>query len=79
MADNTNKKPNIFSRMGKFFKECRSEFKKLVWPSKEQLFKNSSLVIVTMSIFGAVLFLVDLGLGEGIYALKDLIKYIKPV
>lgn len=79
MADNTNKKPNIFSRMGKFFKECRSEFKKLVWPSKEQLFKNSSLVIVTMSIFGAALFLVDLGLSEGIYALKDLINYIKPV
>ena len=52
MAENTNKKPNIFSRMGKFIKDCRSEFKKLVWPSKQQLFKNSSLVIVTMIVVG---------------------------
>ncbi|MBQ3489029.1 MAG: preprotein translocase subunit SecE [Clostridia bacterium] len=79
MAENTNKKPNIFSRMGKFFKDCRSEFKKLVWPSKQQLFKNSSLVIVTMIVVGAVLSLVDFGLSEGLYLLKDLIEFIKPV
>ena len=79
MAENTNKKPNIFSRMGKFIKDCRSEFKKLVWPSKQQLFKNSTLVIVTMVVVGAVLSLVDFGLGQGLYALKDLIDYIKPV
>ena len=77
MADNTNKKPNIFSRMGKFIKDCRSEFKKLIWPSKQQLFKNSSLVIVTMIVVGAVLSLVDFGLGQGLYLLKDWILYIK--
>ena len=77
MAENTNKKPNIFSRMGKFIKDCRSEFKKLVWPSKQQLFKNSSLVIVTMIVVGAVLSLVDFGLGQGLYLLKDWILYIK--
>ena len=77
MADNTNKKPNIFSRMGKFFRDCRSEFKKLVWPSKQQLFKNSSLVIVTMVVVGAVLSLVDFGLGQGLYLLKDWILLIK--
>ena len=79
MADNTNKKPNIFSRMGKFFKDCRSEFKKLVWPTKKQLAKNSSVVLVSMIVFGACLSLVDFGLGKGLYALKDLIDYIKPV
>ena len=79
MAENTNKKPNIFSRMGKFIRDCRSEFKKLVWPSKQQLFKNSSLVIVTMIVVGAVLSLVDFGLSKGLYALKDLIDLIRPV
>ena len=79
MAEKTTKKPNIFSRMGKFFKDYKSEFDKLVWPSKQQLFKNSSLVIVTMIVVGAVLSLVDFGLGQGLYALKDLIDYIKPV
>ena len=76
---NSNKKPNIFSRMGKFFKDCRSEFKKLVWPTRQQLAKNSSVVLVSMIVVGACLSLVDFGLGKGLYALKDLIDYIMPV
>ena len=79
MADQSNKKPNIFSRMGKFFKDCRSEFKKLVWPTKKQLVKNSSVVLVSMIVFGACLSLVDFGLSKGLYALKDLIDLIRPV
>ena len=79
MADNTNKKPNIFSRMGKFIKDCRSEFKKLVWPTKKQLLKNSAVVIVSIIVVGACLALVDFGLNKGIFALKDLIDYIRPV
>ncbi len=79
MADQSNKKPNIFSRMGKFFKDCRSEFKKLVWPTKKQLVKNSSVVIVSMIVVGACLSLVDFGLSKGLYALKDLIDLIRPV
>ena len=76
MADQSNKKPNIFSRMGKFFKDCKSEFKKLVWPTKKQLAKNSSVVLVSMIVVGACLSLVDLGLSKGLYALKDLIYLI---
>jgi len=79
MADQSNKKPNIFSRMGKFFKDCRSEFKKLVWPTKKQLAKNSSVVLVSMIVVGACLSLVDVGLSKGLYYLKDLIDLIRPV
>ena len=79
MADQSNKKPNIFSRMGKFFKDCRSEFKKLVWPTKKQLVKNSSVVLVSMIVVGACLSLVDVGLSKGLYYLKDLIDLIRPV
>ena len=79
MADQSNKKPNIFSRMGKFFKDCKSEFSKLIWPTKKQLAKNSSVVLVSMIVFGACLSLVDFSLSKGLYALKDFIDYIKPV
>ena len=79
MAENTNKKPSIWSRMGKFFKDCKSEFKKLVWPTKQQLLKNSALVLVSIVVVGACLALVDFGLNKGIFALKDLIDYIRPV
>ncbi len=79
MAENTNKKPSIWSRMGKFFKDCKSEFKKLVWPTKQQLLKNSALVLVSIIVVGACLALVDFGLNKGVFALKDLIDYIRPV
>ena len=79
MAENTNKKPSIWSRMGKFFRDCKSEFKKLVWPTKQQLLKNSALVLVSIVVVGACLALVDFGLNKGVFALKDLIDYIRPV
>ena len=79
MAENTNKKPSIWSRLGKFFKDCKSEFKKLVWPTKQQLLKNSALVLVSIVVVGACLALVDFGLNKGVFALKDLIDYIRPV
>jgi len=79
MADKSTKKPNIFSRMGKFFKDCKSEFSKLVWPTKKQLAKNSAVVLVSMIVVGACLSVVDYGLNQGLYALKDLIDWIRPV
>ena len=79
MAENTNKKPSIWSRMGKFFRDCKSEFKKLVWPTKQQLLKNSALVLVSIAVVGITLALVDFGLNKGVFALKDLIDYIRPV
>ncbi len=79
MAENTNKKPSIWSRMGKFFRDCKSEFKKLVWPTKQQLLKNSALVLVSIVVVGICLALVDFGLNKGVFALKDLIDYIRPV
>lgn len=72
MAENTNKKPSIWSRMGKFFKDCKSEFKKLVWPTPKQLMKNSALVLVSIVVVGSGLALVDAGLGEGLHLLKNL-------
>lgn len=73
------KKPSIWSRIGKFFKDCRSEFKKLVWPTPKQLLKNSAVVLVSIIVVGACLALVDYGLNQGLFHLKDLIDYIRPV
>lgn len=58
--------------MGKFFKDCKSEFKKLVWPTPKQLMKNSALVLVSIVVVGSGLALVDAGLGEGLHLLKNL-------
>ena len=44
-----NKKENFFARTGKrlsrWFREMRSELKKVVWPSKSQMVNNTLVVL----------------------------------
>jgi preprotein translocase subunit SecE len=77
MAENTEKKPNIFKRMGsriaKFWRDFRSEMKKVVWMSGSDLRKNSVLVIISVVVFTLVLGVVDFGLSWAINALGSLV------
>ena len=53
------KKPNFFARMGKrihrWFREMRSELKKVVWPTPKQLANNSWIVIVAVIAVGLMI------------------------
>lgn len=55
----TVKKKGIFSRMVKSIKATKSEFKKVVWPTKKQLLNNTAIVIVALIIVGLVIFGLD--------------------
>lgn len=70
------KKPNVFVRMGKgikrFFKELKSECKKIVWPEAKTVLKSSLVVIVSVVIIGAVIWLIDTGLSELVKLLVNL-------
>ena len=48
------KKPGFFKKLGKFFRESKSEMKKIVWSSKKQTFNNTVVVIVSMLVIGAI-------------------------
>lgn len=71
--------PSFREKTSKFWKDYNAEFKKLVWPTKQQLVKNSAVVLVTMIAFAAAFMLLDFGLGKGMDALKNLANLIKPV
>ncbi len=62
MSD-TTKKPNAFAgflkRTGKFFRDCKGEIKKIVWPTVKTVFKNMGVVLVTIAILGTFIFLLD--------------------
>ena len=58
-AKPANKKPNIFKRIASFFKESKSELKKVVWPSWKQVVNNTLVVIVVMLIFAIFVGAVD--------------------
>lgn len=75
MAD-TNKKPNFFVRTGrrlsKWFREMKSELKKVVWPGSKQLVNNTLVVLVAVIVVGAIVFLFDWLANGGIGLLSNL-------
>ena len=60
-------------RVKNFFKNYKSELKKIVWSSKEQVVKNTSVVVALVVVSGVVLVLLDLAFNMGITALGKLI------
>ena len=67
-AKKKDKKPNFFVRAGKgiakFSRETRSELKKVVWPTPQQTFKNTGVVVAVVLLVGLCVGVVDTGLGE---------------
>ncbi|MCR5768439.1 MAG: preprotein translocase subunit SecE [Lachnospiraceae bacterium] len=49
-----------------FFKGVKSEWRKITWPSKETLFKETTAVIVISVILGAAIALLDAVIKFGI-------------
>lgn len=45
----------------KYFKDARSEFKKVVWPSRKQVVNNTIVVIVCMVVSGIAIWALDTG------------------
>ena len=55
---NDDAKPGFFKRIGKWFREMKSELKKVIWPTKKQLINNTgvSLVVMLVSALGIWVF-----------------------
>ena len=60
MAEATAKKTKSKGKILRFFKEVKSEIKKVVWPSKKQVIKNTLIVIAAVLIIGAFIWILDL-------------------
>jgi len=67
------KKENWFKRTWgktcKFFRELRSELKKVVWPTMQQVLKNALIVVGCVLVVGVFIWLFDFVAGIGIGAL----------
>ena len=59
MARAKNAVKNFAAGVAKFFRDTKSELKKVVWPSKEDTRKNTIVVLVVVIIAAAVLFILD--------------------
>ena len=47
--------PNLLKRTAKWFREMKSELKKVVWPSKKTIVKNSLIALGVMAVSAVVL------------------------
>jgi preprotein translocase subunit SecE len=49
----------FFKKIWKFFKECKSELKKIVWASPASTLKNTIIVTIAIIVFAAFFFACD--------------------
>lgn len=59
--DSKDKKPKVgfFKKVARYFKDLRSEIKKVVWPTKKQVWNNTGVVILFMGISAVVIWSLD--------------------
>ena len=71
------KKENWFKRtigaIGRYFRELRSELKKVVWPTPKQVVKNTLIVAACVLFIGVFIWLFDFVARLGIDGLISLV------
>ena len=55
-----------------FFKGVKSEFSKIIWPSRDSLVKETVAVVVVSVVLGAIIAIVDVGVKHGFDMLLQL-------
>jgi len=61
-----NAKPGFFARVAKWFRDMKSELKKVQWPTKKQTINNTLIVIACVIIVGIFIWLFDFVAGKAI-------------
>ena len=72
------KKQNWFAKtwggICRYFRELRSELKKVVWPTPQQVLKNTLIVLACVLVVGIFIWLFDFVANVGITALINGVK-----
>ena len=67
MLDNLKESPDQvvgwFGRAKRFLGEVRSELGRVTWPTRREVWATTIVVILTSTLFGVYLYLVDVGLS----------------
>ena len=66
-------KAGFFKRVGKWFREMKSELKKVVWATRESTLKNTLIVAVAVVVVGVCIGILDFAFSSGIVALGKLL------
>lgn len=64
VLESKGEKLTIAKRVIRFLKDYKSEYKKIVWPGWRDVLKNTVIVLIMCLIIGALIWIVDFGLGK---------------
>ena len=67
------KKVSIWSKIAKFFRELKSELKKVVWFGRKPTIQSTILVVVVLVIASLVISMLDYGFSNALMALGRMI------
>ena len=57
-------KKTIFKRIALFFRDYKSEIKKIVWPGPRDVVKNTVIVLIMCVLIGVLIWVLDFGIGR---------------
>ncbi|KNY29138.1 preprotein translocase subunit SecE [Pseudobacteroides cellulosolvens] len=57
-----SKMSNLQKSLTRFFKDVKSELKKVIWPNRQQLTNNTLTVLLACLVVGIIIWLADFGL-----------------
>ena len=63
----------IFKAIKKFFKDFKGTCKKVIWPDRKTVLKNTLIVFITVVVVGAGIWIVDFAFSRGIRGIQDAI------
>ena len=61
-------KKNLFSRIALFYRQVVAEMRKVVWPTRQELITYTTVVVVFVAIFAALVLLFDIGIARTVRA-----------
>jgi preprotein translocase subunit SecE len=67
-----SKKVRWYKRLGPFLKEARAEVKKVTWPSRNEVYSTTIVVILATIFFGVYLYIMDLIFSYAISNIESL-------
>ena len=73
-AEKKDAKPGFFQRIARWFREMKSELKKVVWPTKSQMVNNTVIVLVCTLIVGICIWVFDAVGGVVVNGLITLVR-----
>ena len=69
-------KMKLGARIKKFFRDYKSELKKIVWPTRPQVIQNTGVVLIAIIFVAAIVGLLDLAFGTGVISLLGKIRSV---